>query len=94
VELGHYRRYSHRELKDKMERAGFRVDHILEFNRVSRPGWFVAGRILKRKTLGRVQLKIFDRTIWFWRHADRLLPWPPTSIIGIGIKENSRLPER
>jgi glycosyltransferase involved in cell wall biosynthesis len=84
--LGHYRRYSHDELRTKMERAGFRVERILEFNRISRPAWYISGRILKRRTLGGVQLHLFDRTVWFWRTADRYLPWNPTSIIGIAEK--------
>jgi SAM-dependent methyltransferase len=84
--LGHFRRYSHDELRKKMEYTGFRVERILEFNRVSRPAWYVSGRLLKRKTLGATQLKLFDRTVWFWRTADRWLPWNPTSIIGIAEK--------
>ena len=84
--LGHFRRYKHDELRTKMERAGFRVERILEFNRVSRPAWYVSGKILKRKTLGGVQLRLFDRTVWFWRTADRYLPWNPTSIIAIAEK--------
>jgi len=84
--LGHYRRYSHEELKEKMQQAGFRVETILNFNRVSRPGWYVSGRILKRTTLGALQMKMFDQLVWLWRRIDRHLPWPPTSIIAIGAK--------
>ena len=84
--LGHYRRYSHLELQLKMEKAGFRVERILDFNRISRPGWYVAGRLLKRTSLGRCQMKIFDRCVWLWRRLDPILPWPPTSIIGIATK--------
>ena len=84
--LGHYRRYSHQELKDKLERTGFRVETILNFNRISRPGWYVSGRILKRTTLGAVQMKMFDQLVWLWRRIDRHLPWPPTSIIAIAAK--------
>ena len=36
--LGHFRRYSEAELKSKMEQAGFEVEQIIRFNRVSRPG--------------------------------------------------------
>jgi glycosyltransferase involved in cell wall biosynthesis len=86
VALGHYRRYSHRELQEKMERAGFRVERILNFNRISRPAWYVSGRLLKRSTLGHWRLKAFDRMVWLWRIIDPLLPWPPTSIIAIGVK--------
>jgi glycosyltransferase involved in cell wall biosynthesis len=88
VALGHYRRYKHSELQERMERNGFQVDRILEFNRISRPGWYVTGRILKRTTLSPFQLKIFDRLVWLWRRIDAHLPWPPTSIIAIGIKKS------
>jgi glycosyltransferase involved in cell wall biosynthesis len=84
--LGHFRRYSHAALQQKLERAGFRVDRILDFNRISRPAWYVTGRILKRNTLSRFQLSGFDRLVWLWRRIDATLPWPPTSIIGIAAK--------
>ena len=86
VALGHYRRYSHEELKGKMEQVGFRVERILNFNRISRPPWYVSGRILKRTTLGSGQMKLFDRFVWLWRRIDSHLPWPPTSIIAIAVK--------
>ena len=47
--LGHFRRYSEEELKTKMEKTGFQVEQIVRFNRVSRPAWFVSGRIIKRQ---------------------------------------------
>lgn len=86
VALGHYRRYSHEELKGKMEQVGFRVERILDFNRISRPPWYVSGRILKRTTLGSGQMKMFDKFVWLWRRIDSHLPWPPTSIIAIAVK--------
>jgi hypothetical protein len=88
VALGHYRRYKHSELQERMESTGFRVERILEFNRISRPGWYVTGRILKRTTLSPFQLKSFDRLVWLWRRIDAHLPWPPTSIIAIGVKNS------
>jgi len=84
--LGHYRRYSHQELTEKMESTGFRVERVLNFNRISRPGWYLNGTILKRTTLGGMQLKMFDRLVWLWRLIDPHLPWPPTSIIAIAEK--------
>ncbi len=85
--LGHYRRYSQAELRKKMESIGFHLEEMLEFNRISRPGWYVTGRILKKTTLSRVQLKIFDHLVWLWRRIDKRLPWPPVSIIAIGVKQ-------
>jgi glycosyltransferase involved in cell wall biosynthesis/phospholipid N-methyltransferase len=85
--LGHYRRYSHAQLQQRLEQAGFRVERILNFNRISRFPWYVTGRIFKRTTISRLQLRIFDRFVWLWRRLDPMLPWPPTSIIAIAVKE-------
>jgi SAM-dependent methyltransferase len=86
VALGHQRRYARGELQDKLAAAGFRVERIIEFNRISRPGWYFGGRILKRSTLARWQLRVFDKLVWLWRRIDADLPWPPVSIIAICTK--------
>ena len=86
VVLGHFRRYSREQLRARMEEAGFSVETILNFNRVSRPAWFVSSRLLRRSRLGRFQLKLFDKMVWLWRRIDRVIPWKPTSIIAIGRK--------
>ena len=84
--LGHYRRYTESELKLKMEKAGFQVEQVVRFNRVSRPAWFVSGRIIKRTALDVNQMRLFDRMVWLWRKIDPILPWKPTSIIGVARK--------
>jgi len=86
VVLGHVRRYSAEELRLKMERAGFQVERIVEFNRVTRPGWWLSGKVLRRSTFSRFQLAVFDRMVWLWKGLDNWLPWKPTSVIAIGRK--------
>jgi glycosyltransferase involved in cell wall biosynthesis/2-polyprenyl-3-methyl-5-hydroxy-6-metoxy-1,4-benzoquinol methylase len=86
--LGHFRRYSRDELASKMKATGFRLEHMLEFNRMTYPGWYVNGRILKKRTFSRFQLLVFDRLVPLWRRIDKSLPWPPTSIIGIGVRDD------
>jgi len=86
VVLGHRRRYSREQLQARMEDAGFSVEQILNFNRVSRPAWFLNSRVLRRSSVGRFQLRLFDKTVWLWRRIDRFIPWGPTSIIAIGRK--------
>jgi SAM-dependent methyltransferase len=86
--LGHYRRYSERELREKMEHNGFHVERILRFNRAARPAWHVNGRYLRRRTFSRFQIAVYDHLVWLWRRIDRILPWPPTSIIAIGVKRD------
>ncbi len=85
--LGHHRRYSESELRTKMTAAGFRVERVLRFNRATRPAWFVNGRIFRKRTFSRFQIAVFDSLVWLWRRIDRFLPWPPTSLIAIGIRE-------
>ena len=85
--LGHYRRYSKNQLFALMQQAGFDVEKVIEFNRVSRPAWYLNGRILKKRKISRFQLRNFDRFVWLWRRIDHLLPWPATSLIVIGVKK-------
>lgn len=87
-ELGHFRRYSEEQLRERMTAAGFDVETILRFNRASRPGWWLDGTILKRRTISRLQLRNFDRLVWLVRRLDAYLPWQQTSIIGIGRKRH------
>ncbi|MCU1238355.1 MAG: glycosyl transferase, family 2 [Candidatus Solibacter sp.] len=85
-ELGHWRRYSEEQLRARMVEAGFTVEAMLRFNRVSRPGWWWNGKVLRRRTISRSQLKNFDRLVWLFRRIDAKLPWSPTSIIAVGRK--------
>jgi glycosyltransferase involved in cell wall biosynthesis len=87
VVLGHFLRYSKYQLQVRMESAGFEVERILEFNRVSRIGWYVTGKILKRNTLARFPLRVFNRLVWLWRKIDTKLPWGAVSIIVIARKK-------
>jgi len=86
VALGHHRRYTGQELQEKMTRVGFRVERVLGFNRMARPGGTSSGKILRRTTLGRFQLRAFDSLVWLWRRIDAHLPWRPVSIIAIAVK--------
>jgi len=81
--LGHVRRYSRDSLERALTAGGFEVETLLDFNRSTTPAWWLNGRVLHRRGFGRVQLKVLNTTIWFWRRIDRFLPWPGTSLIAI-----------
>jgi SAM-dependent methyltransferase len=85
--LGHYRRYSEPELRNRMEQTGFQVEQVIMFNRISRPAWYISGKVFRRTNLGRRQMRLFDRFVWLWRRIDRGLPWPSISLIAIGVKK-------
>jgi len=84
--LGHFRRYSEDELKSKARAAGFEVEQLLNFNRITRPGWYVNGRLLKKRSFSRFQLAVFDALVPLWRRIDRFIPWRPVSIIIVARK--------
>jgi SAM-dependent methyltransferase len=86
VVLGHFRRYSEDELRSRLKEAGFTVEQILKFNRITRPGWYLNGTLLKRKTFSRLQLSVFNALVPVWRRIDRFLPWRPVSLIAIARK--------
>ncbi|HEU5022241.1 MAG TPA: bifunctional glycosyltransferase/class I SAM-dependent methyltransferase, partial [Bryobacteraceae bacterium] len=82
-EIGHYRRYTPAHLRQLVGEAGYEVDDILKFNRVSMPAWRITGQIRKARTLSRSALTVFDRFVWLWRKIDKTLPWEATSVIAI-----------
>jgi glycosyltransferase involved in cell wall biosynthesis len=86
--LGHFRRYTHEQLVSVAEQAGFRVEHVLNFNRPGVPAWWLNGRFLHRKTFGLGQIRILNILTPVFRVVDSWLPLPPLSIIAILRKEN------
>lgn len=84
--LGHLRRYDPARLGAALADAGFAVERIFDFNRVSVPGWWLNGRVLRRKSFSRVQLKILDTAMPLLSRVDRLWPWRGLSLIAVARK--------
>jgi glycosyltransferase involved in cell wall biosynthesis len=85
--LEHRERYTAAGLRASLERAGFRVEKVLDFNRTSVPAWFVNGGLLKRRTFSRIQLKGLELMMPAVRRLDRVIPWHGLSVVGIGVKQ-------
>jgi glycosyltransferase involved in cell wall biosynthesis len=81
--LGHERRYTKASLRAALEKAGFEVEKLFDFNRATTLPWWFNGRVLRRKHFGRVQLKLVNHTTWLLRPLDRVLPWMGTSLIAV-----------
>ncbi len=81
--LGHVKRYSRLELREALEKNGFCVEQILDFNRLTTPAWWINGKLLRRRHFSRVQLKIVNHLTWLIRFLDRVLPWHGTSLIAV-----------
>lgn len=73
----HYRRYTRPELERALNTAGFRIEKLHYLNSVGVAAWFTAGRIMRRKTLGRAQVRFYDRWVIPWlRRVEEVLPPP------------------
>jgi phospholipid N-methyltransferase len=60
---GHYRRYTRNELKAVAELAGYSVESIKYFNPLAVFPYWVMYRLIKMKSVGTSQLKIYDKLI-------------------------------
>ncbi len=85
--LQHKRRYRKQGLEEKLCASGFSVAGIIGFNHATLPAWYLNGCLLRRRTVGRMQLSLFDLLVPLWRRIDHKLPWPATTLIAIGVAD-------
>ena len=95
--LGHHRRYTRKQLIELVERAGFHLEKVLEFNRIGVIAWWLNARLLRRRTFGLWQIKILNVLTPLFRVLDNFLPLPPLSLIAVLSKpvfEMAQMPAR
>jgi glycosyltransferase involved in cell wall biosynthesis len=85
--LGHRRRFSQSDLRALFEKHGLQVRGVYQLNKIGTPGWWLYGKVLRRKHINKLMLKIFDKTVWIWRRIEGLLPWRGLSLIAVAVKE-------
>ncbi|MBM3811571.1 MAG: glycosyltransferase [Acidimicrobiia bacterium] len=84
--LGHKRRFSRPQLEALLGGAGFRLERLYGINKVSTLVWFLNSRLLRASRISKLTLKLFDKTVWFWKLLDPLLPWRGLSLIAVARK--------
>ena len=85
--LGHCRRYTEHQLVDASRQAGFQVEQIIKFNRPGVVGWWLNGKILRRRKFGLAQIRFLNLVTPLFRLMDPWFPLPPLSIIAILRKD-------
>ena len=80
------KRYTAPEVERLLDDAGFRVERVIDFNRASVPGWWLNGKLLRRSSFSRLQLKVLDMITPALQRLDRFLPWRGLSVIAVGVK--------
>lgn len=84
--LDHVKRYSRQDLVSRMQEAGFAEVKIRNFNRFGVLGWFLNGKVLRRKHFSRIQLKIYNLLTPLISRLDIVLPWHGLSLVATGTK--------
>jgi SAM-dependent methyltransferase len=74
--VGHHRRYLPETLRAAVEPAGFRIEHLEWLNLVGIAGWFLNGRVLRKRVLPPLQLKIYDRVAPLLARAEAMWKLP------------------
>jgi glycosyltransferase involved in cell wall biosynthesis len=88
--LGHVRRYTNTELHTKMQRAGFEIVMMEEFNRMGVPGWYL-NKQLGRRDLNPRQMRLFEALLPVAKAMEAMKLGRGLSLIGVGRK---RIPDR
>jgi SAM-dependent methyltransferase len=88
--MGHRRRFRADELRGLMEANGLEVERMLNFNKIGAPPWFLFSRLLRRGKINKLTLKLFDKSVWFWRRLDRVFPWRGLSLIVVARRADPK----
>ncbi len=90
----HHRRYTRSDLREKLTKAGFRIERLRFMNLAATLPYFIKGRILKRQvnfsnTLSPGRLGTYNRVIPWLERCERLIP-PPfgLSLIAVARKDD------
>jgi SAM-dependent methyltransferase len=84
--VGHFRRYSKRELIGKLEQAGFAVQRTKYFSLLAALPWFINGRLLKRDYLPAGQANLANKLVPLLRLEKWIGPPCGLSLIAIAQK--------
>jgi SAM-dependent methyltransferase len=73
----HYRRYTKSSLRNVLNRQGLGEVELRYTNLPGIASWFIAGRVLKKRTIGRREVQLYDRYIMPWvQRAEKIAPPP------------------
>jgi glycosyltransferase involved in cell wall biosynthesis len=84
--LRHFRRYHRADAERLLASAGYTVEKSFNFNVLAIPAWWINSCLLKRESMGRYQIKIFDMLVPLLKPLEALFPLPGLSLVCIARK--------
>lgn len=86
-ELGHFRRYTEKDLLKLFLNNDFSIVHKQYFNFIGILGWYLSGNILKKESIPSNQMKIYDKLVPAWKMVDKgIMNKVGLSTIAVGKK--------
>jgi len=85
--LHHFRRYEKAELEDKVRAAGFALEDCRFLNRPGILGWYINGKILRRRVLPSGQLAAFRLMLPLLKREEKNPPSTGMSLLAIARKD-------
>jgi 2-polyprenyl-3-methyl-5-hydroxy-6-metoxy-1,4-benzoquinol methylase len=85
--IGHYRRYSKKDLKKKLILTGFYIEDIFYMNSIATLGWLFNYKLLKLKKHYVNQVLYYDRLVIPWLRAIETIIRPPFGLSLVAIAE-------
>jgi 2-polyprenyl-3-methyl-5-hydroxy-6-metoxy-1,4-benzoquinol methylase len=73
TELGHYRRYTKKKLSTVFEKADYKITHKQYFNFIGIFGWYITGNILRKKTIPKGQMKLYNKLVPVFKVIDKVI---------------------
>jgi SAM-dependent methyltransferase len=89
-EVGHFRRYSKRELTEKLARAGFEAQRVKFFSLAAALPWLINGRLLKRPYLPQGQVSLANRLVPLLKLERLVGPPCGLSLVAIAQKQERK----
>lgn len=71
--IGHYRRYTKKDLKSKISESNFIIQKTYSFNMLGMLGWFMNGNLLKNPKINKGASGIFDKLVPFMIQIEKIL---------------------
>lgn len=85
--VGHFRRYEKRELREKLQQAGFKVRELKFFSLLAMLPWFINGRLLKRDYLPAGQANLANKLVPLLKLEKMFGPPCGISLVAIAEKQ-------
>jgi 2-polyprenyl-3-methyl-5-hydroxy-6-metoxy-1,4-benzoquinol methylase len=84
--VGHFLRYDKRQLRQRLEKAGFQVESLKFFNLAATLPWLINGRVLRRAYLPNDQVSLADKLVPLLKLEKLIGPPFGISLIAIARK--------